>query len=273
MSKSSRALIQIGLSLLLAAIAGVIIFMWTSGASNRAVPQKAETVPVVVAKVDVKRGVKLTSEMVEVRNYTKDSRPSGAFADPAKLVNRVLNVQVAKNEAVTATKLADESLVGGGVSALIEPGKRAMAVKGNAVMGLSGFVRPGDRVDIIVTLVLGKDDIPVTKLVLERVRVIATGTQLQPPDEDGTTASVDVYTLELTPSQSERLALASTQGTLHFALRNEQDEENILTTGSDIPKTLAALRPKSAPKSRTRSGKKSARVEIITGSTRTSVKF
>jgi len=272
MSKSTKALIQIGLSLFLAGVAGVIIFMWTSGASNRAMPQKAETVPVVVAKVDMKRGTKLTEEMVEVRNYTKDSRPSGAFADSAKLVNRVLSVQVGKNEAVTATKLADESVLGGGVSALIEPGKRAMAVKGNAVMGLAGFVRPGDHVDVIVTLTVGNDDDPVTKLVLERIRVIATGTQLQPPDEDGKTASVDIYTLELTPHQSERMALAASQGTLHFALRNEQDEEKILTTGSSVPKALAALRPK--PKPRTRSRKRSAtRVEIITGSTRKSVKF
>ena len=271
MSKSTRALIQIGISLLLAGVAGVLMFMWSSGASKRVEPQKANTVPVVVAKVDMKRGVKLTEEMVELRNYTKDSRPSGAFSDPAKLVDRVLNVPVGRNEAVTATKLADESVFGGGVSSLIEPGKRAMAVKGNAVMGLSGFVRPGDRVDVIVSLTVGKDDDPVTKLVLERVKVIATGTQLSPPNEEGKTASVDVYTLELTPPQSERLALAATRGTLHFALRNELDKESILTTGSDIPRTLAALRPK--PKPRKVSRRAVTRVEIITGGTRKSVKF
>jgi len=268
MSKSKRALIQIALSLLLAMVAGVMIFKWTSSVQQEPVAAAADTVPVVVAKADMKRGVKLTEELVEIRKFTADSRPSGAFDDPAKLVGRVLNQAVGVNEAVTAMKLADEAVMGGGVSALIKPGKRAMAVKGNEVMGLSGFVRPGDRVDVIVSMTIGDNDDPVTKLVLERVKVIATGTQLTPPDEEGKTASVDVYTLELTPAQSERLALAATRGTLHFALRNEQDEENILTTGSDVRKTLAALRPKPVAK-RSRATK----VEVITGGSVSSVKF
>lgn len=268
MSKSSRALLQIGLSLTLALVAGVMIFNWTNSASTSTPSQAAATVKVVVAKVDMKRGIKLTKEMVEVRDFTTDSRPSGAFSAPEKLVGRVLATNVGMNEAVTAIKLADESVIGGGVSALIEPGKRAMAVKGNEVMGLSGFVRPGDRVDVIVSMTVGQNDDPVTKLVLERVKILATGTQLSAPNEEGKTASVDVYTLELSPAQSERMALAATQGTLHFALRNEQDDAKILTTGSNVPKTLAALRPK--PKARKKSGTK---IEVITGGAKTSVNF
>lgn len=272
MSKSKRALIQITLSLLLAVVAGVMIFNWTAGVQQQAAPtaKVADTVPVVVAKVDMKRGVKLTGEMVEIREFTVDSRPSGAFADVKDLEGRVLNQAVGANEAVTALKLADESVIGGGVSAMIAPGSRAMAVKGNAVMGLAGFVRPGDRVDVIVSLTVGGNDDPRSKLVLERVKVLATGTELAPPDEDGKTASVDVYTLELTPVESERLALAATQGTLHFALRNEQDEEQTLTTGTDIPRTLAALRPKRVIK---RSKKPTTNIEVITGTSISSVKF
>ena len=134
MSKSTRALVQISFSLLLALVAGVLIFNWTSGVNGKTTVQKAaDTTPVVVAKIDMKRGVKLTEDMVEIRKYTTDSRPSGAFSDPAKLAGRVLSVNVGTNEAVTATKLADQSVLGGGVSALIEPGKRAMAVKGNEI--------------------------------------------------------------------------------------------------------------------------------------------
>lgn len=272
MSKSKRALIQITLSLILAIVAGVLIFQWSSNVTRKGpVQQVAETVPVVVAKVDINRGLKLTEEMMEVRKYTKDSRPSGAFSDPGKLLGRVVNQSVGANEAVTTMRLADESVIGGGVSALIEPGMRAMGVKGNEVMGLSGFVRPGDKVDVIVTLVVGREEIPVTKLVLENIKVIATGIQLTPPDEEGKAASVDVYTLELSPPQSERLALAATQGTLNFALRNEQDEKMVRTTGSNIPKTLAALRP-SAP-TRHIKRKKTDKVEVITGAMRSSVKF
>ena len=68
-----------------------------------------------------------------------------------------------------------------------------MAVKGNKVMGLSGFVRPGDRVDVLLTIqeeMRGKGkEVYVTKLVLEHIKILATGNELSPPDADGKTAS------------------------------------------------------------------------------------
>lgn len=271
MSKSTRALLQIGIALMLAMAAGVLIFMWTSQlTTQQAAAPKPTTVPVVVTKTELKRGAKLTEEMLQVRNFTPDSKPSGSFGSIKDVAGRVLSINLAGNEAVTSGKLADPSVMGGGVSALIEPGKRAMSVKGNEVMGLSGFVRPGDRVDVIVSLTEGKDEEPVTKLVLERVKVLATGTDLSAPDEEGKTASVDVYTLELTPAESERLALAATQGTLNFALRNEQDEAKVLTTGVTVPKALAALRPKPKPRKVRRN---KVKVEVITGGDAKTLKF
>ena len=271
MSKSSRAVLQISVALVLALAAGVVMFRWTSSVSrNRPAAQvAAKTSPVVVAKVDIDRGTKLTPEMLQVRTFTNDSKPAGAFPDVRGVEGRVLNVAVGANEAVTAMKLADKSILGGGVSALIEPGKRAMAVKGNAVMGLAGFVRPGDRVDVLASMTVGRNDNPVAKLVLERVKVIATGTELAPNGE-GKTAPVDVYTLELTPDESERLALAATQGTLHFALRNELDTETVLTHGATVPSALAAYKPKPKPKKR---AAPPVMVEVITGGNSRKMKF
>jgi pilus assembly protein CpaB len=273
MSRATRALIQITVALVLALGTGVLIFMWTSRVARQPVAASTQaTVPVVVAKADFKPGAKLTGDMLEIRGFTPASRPSGAFDDPKGLVGSVLGTAVAANEAVTAAKLAGASVMGGGVSALIEPGKRAMSVKGNAVMGLSGFVRPGDRVDVLVSLVQGrgKQEEPITKLVLERVKVLATGNQLQAPDTEGKTASVDVYTLELTPEESERLALAATQGTLNFALRNELDTAKVLTSGVTVTKALAALRPAPKPRSAARN---QVRVEVITGGETRTLKF
>ncbi len=274
MSKSARALLQITIALVLALGAGVLIFMWTSKLTNQpaqVADKKTSTVPVIVAKADIKRGIKLNGEMVQIRNFTLDSKPSGAFTTAEEIEGRVLSIDIAGNEAITQSKLADPSVMGGGVSALIEPGKRAMSVKGNEVMGLSGFVRPGDRVDVIVSLTVGQDETPVTKLVLEQIKVLATGTQLTTPEgEEGKTASVDVYTLELTPKESERLALAATQGTLNFALRNEQDTEKVLTTGATVNKALAALRPKPKPKPLKRN---QVKVEVITGGDSKTLRF
>jgi len=273
MTKSARALLQITVALVFALGAGVLIFMWTSNLAQQQPKEttaKVETVAVVVSKLDIKRGTKLTDDMLQTRKFTPDSKPSGAFSEIEAIEGRVLNADVGANEAVTTSKLADPSIIGGGVSALIEPGKRAMAVKGNSVMGLAGFVRPGDRVDVIVSLTVGQNETPVTKLVLERVKVLATGTELTAPDTEGKTASVDIYTLELTPKESELLALTSTRGTLNFALRNEQDEEKILTTGSTIKKALASLRPKPKPKPRKRN---QVKVEVIIGGDSKTLRF
>ena len=265
MSKSSRAMVQISVALVLALVAGVVMFKWTSSVKRQAPAAReiAKTSPVVVARADIPRGTKLTAEMLQVRPFTEDSRPPDAFPEVAAVEGRVLSVAVGVNEAVTGRKLADKSILGGGVSALIEPGKRAMSVKGNAVMGLAGFVRPGDRVDVLVSMTVGKDEDPIAKLVLERVKVIATGTELTPAG-DGKTASVDVYTLELTPDESERLALAATRGTLHFALRNELDTETVLTRGATVPSALAALRPQPKPRKRSATPPP-VTVEVITG--------
>jgi pilus assembly protein CpaB len=274
MSKSSKALIQIGLALTLAIVAGVVIFRWASN-MRQAAPVAAtqtRTVSVVVTREPARRGMKLTGEMLDVRMYTADSQPVGSYAKSEELVGRVLNQDMGANEAVTALKLADEAVMGGGVSAMIEPGKRAMAVKGNMVMGLSGFVHPGDRVDVLVSLTEGREEKPVTKMVLEWVKVLATGTQLDTPTEEGVTASVDVYTLELSPQESERLALASTRGTLHFALRNLVDNATVLTHGETPKSALAAFRPKPKPKKRVR-GKKQVSVQVISGADATKVKF
>ncbi len=269
MSKSSRAVIQISIALILALGAGLLMFKWSSSVSRqKPVTRQAATVPVIVAKIDINRGTKLLPDMLEIRQYTNDSRPSGAFSDIPAIEGRVLNVAVSQNEAITAKKLADKSILGGGVSALIEPGKRAMSVKGNEVMGLAGFVRPGDRVDVLVSMTVGEDEDPVAKLVLEHVKIIATGTELAPSGE-GKTASVDVYTLELTPEESERMALAATQGTLHFALRNELDVETVLTTGATVKSALASYKPKPKPRKR----KAPVTVEVITGGSTKKMRF
>lgn len=294
MSKSTRALIQIGVALMLAVAAGALIFMWTSKLATQK-PENATapiTVEVVVAKMDIKRGTKLTEDLLDVKKFTPDSSPAGSFATIEELEGRVLSTNIGINEAITDSRLADPSIMGGGVSALIQPGKRAMAVKGNKVMGLAGFVRPGDFVDVLVTM---KDEfekqqtsrtrlraVHKSKLILEKIKVLATGAELSPPDENGKTASVDVYTLEVTPDEAERLALASTKGTLNFALRNEQDAKDILTPGTTISKTLSALTARPQPKATSkgtstktvrRTYRKKHKVQVITGGKTKTVTF
>ncbi|MFP4285858.1 MAG: Flp pilus assembly protein CpaB [Desulfovermiculus sp.] len=266
---------QLGLVLVLALGAGFLNYQWINGKISSLGPQaeaKETTTSVVVAAKDLPVGTKLGPEMLKPVKYLPDSAPSRHFSDPQKVQGRILIAAVSANEPILESRLAPTEITVGGVQAMITPGKRAVAVKGNEVMGLSGFVAPGNKVDVMVTLRNGNGDEAATKMVLESVPVLATGTILEPSKDGSGTSPVDVYTLELTPNESEILALAANQGTLHFAMRNLQDKEPVLTRGADVKKALASLTPE-APKAKQLKPRPVKYVEIISGSTATKMKF
>jgi pilus assembly protein CpaB len=287
-----RAIIALALALGVALLASFLIHRWLEQKTTvQPQPQKGmayaeESVPVAVAIVDLSWGTKLSREMIKVAPFYKKSLPQGYFSNIGPLEGRVVIVPLKENDAITESKLAPTSVTTGGVSAIVSPGKRALAVKGDKVIGLSGFIRPGNRVDVLVTLEdpNSKREKQITKIVLEDIPVLATGTQMENGDKNGKgeTSPFDVYTLEVTPEEGEKLALASTQGRLQFALRNATDVETVLTTGATIPKTLASFRPpeKKRPVSSSKSKKKQKKVDdslltvqVIKGDTVNKVKF
>lgn len=271
MTRSTKAALQIGLALVLSLVAAFMVFRWMAQRPAQTGPE-APVSYYAVAAADLKKGMKIGPEAVALKGRRTAETPPDVFLSTGPVVGRVLAQDLAKGEALTASMLEPLELKVPGVSAMITPGKRAMAVKGNPVMGLSGFVLPGNKVDVLVSLTKGRDEKPVTKLVLANVPVLATGTQLSSPKGEGKTASVDVYTLELTPEESERLALAATRGTLHFALRNGEDTETVLTPGSTVNSALAAYR-KAPPRRKRAPRRRRVSVEVITGGERSKVKF
>ena len=241
-----KAAIPIALALVFAATASVMLYNWMQ---KKAAPkglvkvEAAEAVPVAVAAVDLSWGTQLDSAMVKTVDYLKDSLPPGYHSNPEDLKGRVVVAQLKANEPIVEYRLAPTSVNRGGVSAIVRPGHRAQAVKGDKVIGISGFIRPGDHVDVLVTLTDPGNDRDVTKIVLEDVLVLATGTEIVENGEGEKPHSVDVYTLEVSPQDGEKLALAASQGKLQFGLRNMTDKETVLTHGATIAKTLASFRP------------------------------
>jgi pilus assembly protein CpaB len=123
-------------------------------------------------------------------------------------------------------------------------------------------------VDVLVTLEDKKRKREMTKIVLENLLVLATGTQIEENDK-GEPAPVDVYTLEVTPEEGEKLTLAATRGKLQFALRNVTDGETVFTKGATVQGTLSSYRP---PVSR-KVLRQRTTVEVIKGSEVKKVKF
>ena len=268
----SKALIQLLFALVLSLAAGALIFQWMRARSVSGEGSAPKSVMVAVAAGNLTKGLCLEAKSIKLAPYLPPSLPEGYFSDVKVLQGRMPAVDLVKNEPITASRLISKDLGPSAVSARITPGKRALAVKGNKVLGLSGFIRPGSRVDVLVTIddASQKKSKSRTKIVLENIRVLATGAELDQSGSDKDLSPVDIYTLEVTPAQSERLALAATRGTLHFALRNPADNASVTTVGASVPTTLAALRPVSKS-----GGDPAARttVEVVRGAEKKRVRF
>jgi pilus assembly protein CpaB len=117
---------------------------------------------------------------------------------------------------------------------------RATAVKTNEVLNIAGFIFPGSRVDVLVTL-HGENNSggTMTRTVLQNVQVLSTGTKMD-PDPNGKPENVTIITLLVTPEESEKLALAENQGTIQFVLRNGGDSASTNTPAIGIAELTGA---------------------------------
>jgi len=238
-----RAVVPIVLALVIAVAASVLIYKWMKKqTAPKKVAEKAETMQVAVAEVEIPAGTKLKSEMMKTVYFLEDSLPQGYFSAPEKAAGRIVVTPIRRTELILESRLAPKDVKRGGMAAILKPGKRAVSVAGNKVLGLSGLINPGDRVDILLTPSDPKTQTKLNKTVFENVLVLATGTQLS-RNAEGKPSPVDNYTLEVTPEQGERLVLAASQGKIHFALRSVLDKETVLTTGATQPEILASYRP------------------------------
>lgn len=251
--KNTRALMMLVVAVLLGLAAVVLASRWLMDKSASSVSR------IVVATADINLGQRLTPELVRLVDWPASSMPHGAFADMTKLDGRVLKTSVLRGEPLLEAKLAPVGTKGG-LSAVIEDGKRAITVRVNDVIGVAGFALPGNYVDIIVNTqkdgdqrAAGGKDQNISKIVLERILVLAVA---QDVGRDETKPRVvNAVTLEVTPEQAEHLDLARSVGTLSLALRNQIDPKPGTTDGatkSTLLSVKAPAPPASKPKAQAR---------------------
>jgi len=188
---------------------------------------------VAVAKVSIPLGSKIIPEQIMVVQFPKESTPDGAFDSPEKLAGRVAVVNIAAREPITESRLAPEG-TSAGLSAVIPEGYRAMTVKVDDAAGISGFIMPGTLVDVVVVIDpregSGMQD-PISKIVLQNIKVLANGQNIDKPKDEREANSVKAVTLQVTPEQAEKLALASSEGKLQLVMRNQIDQNDEQTPG------------------------------------------
>jgi pilus assembly protein CpaB len=228
MNRNTRMLIVVGIAVVTAALASLGVYQ-----AIRHMPiLKVETpsVYIVVAAKPVEMGVLLTKEHVKVVPWPEHSPIAGSFAQIEKVVDRGLTASLLENEPITESKLASLQ-AGAGLPPVIRPGMRAMSVKVNEVIGVAGFVVPGARVDVLVTIRQQNDSM--SRVVVSNVQVLTAGTRYDQGEaqKDGKPIPTTVVTLMVPPADAERIALAASEGQIMLALRNPLDGAATSTSG------------------------------------------
>ena len=191
---------------------------------------------VVVAKQEIPLGEKITEEQLTLAQIPNGSAPEGVFRKMDEVVGRVAITPIGVRETITNMKLAPAG-TGGGLSAVIPEGYRAMTVKVDDVVGVSGFIMPGSFVDVVAIITpmaqAAATNGPISKIVLQNIKVLASGAKIDSPENQRQPSEVKAVTLQVTPEQAEKLVLAANEGKLQLVMRNYSDQEDTQTKGAN----------------------------------------
>lgn len=220
--KTVRPWLVIFISVLVGAAAVYFAAVWVGHQAAIA------TQRVVVAARDLEVGTRLEPEMLQIVDWPSGAPLKEPFDATDKVRDRVINQQVLRGEPILAAKLAQPGEKGG-LSAVLETGKRAITVKVNEIVGVAGFALPGNYVDVMVNT---PDDSgkSVSKIVLERIKVLAVAQDVSTSETKARV--VNAVTLEVTPQQAEQIDLARSVGSLSLVLRSQADSIASATTGA-----------------------------------------
>lgn len=264
--------------LLLCGLAAVLVFLMIYFILSTAFSGKKEEqaapaamVPVIEASRDIEPQTVITEDMVKAVDVSSNLVPSGALTDKNAVVGKKAGTTILSGDVITARKLSQRA---GGFVGLIPEGMRAVSFSVNDVTGVSGFAKPGDKVDILLVTSREGGDRITSKILLKDVLILAVNkssgqpqSQPQPQNTDkngkgvpdgsaprqtsSSTASIgtpSVVTVALTPYDAAKL-IASTQiGQLQMLLRPTNDEGDHYVGYYVIPLPKAeAPQPQPAP--------------------------
>jgi len=182
---------------------------------------------VVVARDTISIGTRITPDSLKLVTWPADAQPDGSVHDPQDVVGSIARTTIGKNQPVARTQLIAQGA--GLLPLMIEEGMRAMSVKVDSVTGVSGFITPNSRVDILIAGNRGEGNEMRSRVILQNIKVMATGTIIEQKDEKP--VEVPTVTLLVTPEQAETLTLATRYDSVRLALRNYRDEEMVETPG------------------------------------------
>jgi pilus assembly protein CpaB len=229
MNRNTRTLVVVVIAV---AVAGFASYWVVQAIQSRPVREvEVRSRYQVVAARDLEMGTMLTKEDVKLVPWPASSPVDKGFTTIESVVNRGLIDGVVSNEPLTELKLASLE-AGGGLPPTIPEGMRAVSVRVNEVIGVAGFLLPGNRVDVMVTMKNDANKDSMTRVVLSDVQVLTAGTKYEKERaREGTPIQTTVVTLLVTPPDAEKIALAGSEGSIMLTLRNPMDRTPTQTVG------------------------------------------
>lgn len=228
--RSRRLFIVMALALLSGLAAAWLALNYLRQPENPIRTVEPTATEVVVAARDLSLGTVLTAEDVKLASWPGGLLPEGYSSSVEEVLGRGVITNVVLNEPLISSKIAVKE-AGGGLPIVIPEGYRGVSVRVDDVISIAGFVVPGTRVDVMVTLDQGEN--PVTKVILQNISVLTSGQVIEQTD-NGEPILVTVITMLVTPEQAEELVLAATRGRIQLALRNTLDIDSISTEGARL---------------------------------------
>jgi pilus assembly protein CpaB len=245
-----------------AIIASVMALGWLQRQAALRTPQRGKPIFVVVAKTDVNPDTLLGLEELKTAVWHQGKPPKGSFGNLEQVVGRLTMASLMSGELITEAKLAPKGALPG-ITALLAPNQRAMTVKVDEASGVAGFLSPGDRVDVVVIVDRGPfAKNPFAKLLFQNLKVLGTGQKIENRPRDKPQI-VPTITLEVSPAEGERLALAALEGRIALVLRGQGDRLPVDTEGVDASKLFG--RPQKAAPVAAVSEPPRRTVEVIRG--------
>jgi pilus assembly protein CpaB len=272
--KNARVWLTLTGALISGITAGYLALVYVSEEPSVLAAAEPEGTQMVVARRDLEAGAILTREDLDIVHWPSGNLPEGFVAQPGEVVGRGLIDAVRRNEPLLTTKVAARE-AGGGLPITIPPGKRALSVEVDEVIGVAGFVLPGTRVDVVATLMPGTNrSETVSRTILQNIEVL-TADQSYQKDTGGEPVLVTVVTLLVDPDEGEALTLASTEGKIQLALRNTLDVDSISTGGARIQALVggSVRSPSATPTGSRRPPPAPTVVETYKGGNRTLLMF
>jgi pilus assembly protein CpaB len=241
MNRNTRMAVVLLVAVVMATVASFGVYL-----AVKSMPQRSAEVAhvqTVVAAHPMAVGALVKPEDLKLVSWPANSPVPGSFTSKEQVVNRGLVAPLAENEPLTEVKLAKVG-AGAGLPPTIPEGMRALSVKVNEIVGVAGFVTPGTRVDVLLSIESERND-AMTRVVVSNVQVLAAGRAYdqEKARQEGKPIPTGVVTLLVTPEDAEKITLAAGEGKITLTLRNPLDQAPTTTPGIRRAALLGAPAP------------------------------